>query len=300
MSLQIISESKVRRIALRIAEDVVGEQIGWRIPIRAGQCGPNVPIVGGAPAGASVNISSVNTTIYEVDFTRQASQNFANGAIVIDSLSYTGANIGAATRTIFDILQGTGLRWTAPTSGAANNFIQGTETAANLQIPLSSIPGFSTYYDLQVEIYFTASTFENNGDSFQVSLRQPSASPDAGSSTADRVAGARFGRTLAGANRASFVNLTTLTGSTTDYTGSNTVGIRMSAGHPNWWTMVGTYGTTWGISSPAIGFTQTAGANQFNPYLMATTNLCLSFQNGASDASPTSLITLARMRVIRA
>jgi hypothetical protein len=242
-----------------------------------------------------IRIAEVGRTIYEVDFTTLANNTFANGAEVIDGLNWTAASVAVGTRTIFDILNGTGLRWTAPTS-AATDFTTAAQTAAHLYIDLTAFALYRPEEDLIIEVQYTG-TFENGNDGFLFGLWGQANNPIGGAASAIRMD--MVGRVNSGGTQTlrSLHNATQGT-ALVDVNAGGTTDVAMGRFRNNG-TFDQFFGTYSGGFPTAIyqaaahqPTTQTAA----NPMFASLSRLALAFRC-ASDASPTSAVTLQRMRL---
>jgi hypothetical protein len=251
---------------------------------------------GGGTTTIDVDESALTgVTIYEVDFTSLANNTFVNGAEVIDGLNWTAASVAAST--IFDIQNGTGLRWTAPTS-TATDFTTSAQSAAHLYIDLSAFALWRPEDDLIIEIQYTG-TFENGNDGFLFGVWGQANNP-VNATSAIRME--MVGRVNAGGTQV----LRTLHNATqgtanADVNAGGTTDVAMGLFHNNgtFEQFFGTYsgGFPTGAYQAAAHQVTTQGAA--NPMFASLSRLALAFRC-ASDASPTTAITLQRMRLRRA
>jgi hypothetical protein len=234
----------------------------------------------------------IGVIIADIDFTAEPNNTFANGAESIGGFAWTAANVAAST--IFDTQAGTGLRWTAPTS-TPTDFTTSAQTAAHLYIDLSSFPLWRPEDDLIIEIYYTG-TFENGNDGFLFGVWGQANTPVNGTS------GIRMemvGRVNSGGTQ----TLRTLHNATQGTALADVSGTDVAAGR---FRNVGTFDQFFGTYSGGFptGAYQ-AAAHQVttqgaaNPMFASNSRLALAFRC-ASDASPTTAITLLRMRLRRA
>ena len=245
-----------------------------------------------------VRLEELDTTIYEVDFTTLANNTFANGAEVIDGLNWTAGSVAVGTRTIFDILNGTGLRWTAPTS-AATDFTTSAQSAAHIYIDLSAFTMWRPETELIIEIQYTA-TLENGNDGFLFGLWGQANTPVGGGTSTIRMD--MVGRVNSGGTQTlrSLHNATQGT-AITDVNAGGTTDVAMGRFKNNgtFEQFFGTYSGGFPEASYQAAAMQTTVQIAANPMMCQNTRLTLAFRC-ASDASPTSAVTLTRMRLRRA
>lgn len=229
-------------------------------------------------------------TIYDVDFSSLATNAFTDGTEVIDGLSWTVAG-SAGAGTQWGITNTAGLRWSAPTS-AATSWTIAAPTSPHLYLPVSSLPNFQGGHPLIIDLYLSASTFENGNDAVRVGLWDVIGSPAAGSST-NRFRGGDRGN-AGGTQTVRTFDGTTATANV-DTWAVNAISCRiefdnsMSIG-------VGTYSGGWPQFNHVQRFATTLTTDE--TVNASTARLVLAFIN-ASDASPTTAVTIARMRVRR-
>jgi hypothetical protein len=252
--------------------------------------------VGGGLVTIDVDESELTgVTIYEVDFTTLANNTFVNGAEVIDGLNWTAASVAAST--IFDIQNGTGLRWTAPTS-TATDFTTSAQTAAHLYIDLSSFSLWRPEDDLIIEVQYTG-TFENGNDGFLFGVWGQANTP-VNATSAIRME--MVGRVNAGGTQV----LRTLHNATqgtanADVNAGGTTDVAMGLFHNNgtFEQFFGTYSGGFPTSAYQAAAHQVTTQGAANPMFASNSRLALAFRC-ASDASPTTAVTLTRLRLRRA
>jgi hypothetical protein len=254
--------------------------------------------VGGGVATVAVDESELTGVIIaDIDFTAEPNNTFANGAESIGGFAWTAGSVGAGSRTIFDTLAGTGLRWTAPTS-AATDFTTSAQTAAHLYIDLSSFPLWNPEHDLIIEIQYTL-TLENGNDGFLFGLWGQANTP-INATSAIRMD--MVGRVNAGGTQTlrSLHNATQGT-ALVDVNAGGTTDVAMGRFRNNgtFDQFFGTYSGGFPSAAYQAAGMQTTGQTIANPMMCQNTRLALAFRS-ASDASPTSAITLTRMRLRRA
>lgn len=232
------------------------------------------------------------SVIYEVDFSSLANNTFADGAEVIDGITWTvGNSVEAAT---FDILNGTGLRCVnAVSNGGATTMTTGSQTMPYLYTALSNFSGYRPEYNYVVEIYCSTVTIEQNGEGVCLGTWGPANEPNTGSNVKMRW----VGLTHSGGVRVlrNMQGVTTVTGTETLATDNViTLPLNALATGP---CMSGTWGSTWPTLSTHVVF-HTATAGALDTYNHNGMRLFLSFSL-ANDASPTTAITVQRMRIRR-
>lgn len=247
------------------------------------------------PSLLGIVYSEVDHVLYDIDFSTLGNNTFANGTESIDGFNWTAASVSNATRTVFDIQNGTGLRWTAPTSGAANVFTTATQSAAHIYIPLSTlIPTWDPEWTILVDLYFTTEVYENASDNVRVGIWLLAADGGSGS---NRLRAAIKGKGPGAVSTIGTVQVSTLTFEAVDFSAHNCLGLKMDAvgiGGARY----GTYGADFPVMNMVAFNTSTSTAG--NVYTDTYGRLFLAFCNGASDASPTSAVTVRRLRVRRA
>lgn len=252
--------------------------------------------VGGGLATVAVDESElVGVIIADIDFTAEPNNTFADGAESIGGFAWTAANVAAST--IFDTQAGTGLRWIAPTS-TATDFTTSAQTAAHLYIALSSFPLWRPEDDLIIEVQYTG-TFENGNDGFLFGLWGQANTPVSGTSV---IRMDMVGRVNSGGTQTLRTLHNTAQGTAiTDVNAGGTTDVAMGRFRNDgvFYQFFGTYSGGFPTGSyQAAGWNPTV-QNSANPMFAANTRLALAFRC-ASDASPTTAITLTRMRLRRA
>lgn len=244
----------------------------------------------------SVDYAAVaNRVIYEVDFTSLANNTFVNGTETIDGLNWTAASVSNTSRTIFDIQNGTGLRWTAPTS-SATSFTTASQTSAHIYIDISAFTLLRPEECLIVELQYSG-TFENGNDGLRFGLWGQANTPSSAGTASvirmdmlDRVnnGGTQALRTL---HQAATVNFEV------DPTGTDVVmGKFYNDGSID--AFYGTYSGGFPTNAYIASGRQTSTQGAKNPMMCQNTRLTLAFLC-VSDASPTSAVTITRMRLRR-
>lgn len=234
--------------------------------------------------------SADSNTLYEVDFSSLATNAFTDGTEVIDGLSWTVANSAGAGAS-WGIVATEGLKWAAPTS-SAQTWTVAAPNAPYLYLPVSSIPNWQGGGSLVVDLYLSAMTFENGNDAVRVGLWDVIGSPAAGSTT-------NRARIADRGNHGGLQTIRTFDGSTVtanaDTWNVNAISFRLEA-DCSMIIGVGTYSGGW----PTFNYIQRLNTSlATDEHVLANTaRLALIFIN-ASDASPTSAVTIARMRVRR-
>jgi hypothetical protein len=234
--------------------------------------------------------------LYEVDFASLANNTFVNGTETIDGRNWTAANVSNATRTIFDIQNGTGLRWTAPNS-AGTVFTTGSQTAAHLYVDLSSFSLWRPEDELIIEIQYTTGTFENGNDAIRFGLWGQANTPRT-VATASAIRMELVDR----ANHSGTQTIRTLHNATTVDGGFDASGTDVVMGRfRNDGSIDAFYGTySGGFPTTAYlpALRQATTQSAANPMMCQNTRLVLAFIC-AADASPTTAVTIRRLRLRR-
>lgn len=232
-------------------------------------------------------------TIYEVDFTAQANNTFANGTEVIDGLSWTAANV--ASLATFDILNGTGLRMVAGTNlGAANTYTTVTRNAPHISIPLSSIPNWDGRFNIIIEIALASGyVLEGNGESIMCGLYSPATNTPNASSIA-RLRSARIANNSSTIVGRMVVNATET--NATPATTARVISTRIDSQGGGYMGLGSAYSSGWPTIDAVLNYTvQSDNLSPFN-YSGVVLFLGLGVIN---DASPTTRATVERLRVMR-
>jgi hypothetical protein len=232
------------------------------------------------------------STIYEVDFSSLANNTLTDGAETIDGITWTVAN--AAEAGTFDISNGNGLRIIAATSnGGASTMNSTTQAAAYLYTTLGSIPGYDPAYSYVVEIYCSTLVHEASGEGVQLFLWDVANSPNTSS-------GAKFRSAEIVNNGGTRIVRTTITTTSVNGTenraGHNVIQIRINGlgtGPVN----TGTWAGSWPVCTTGLVW-QTATAAALDSYSHNNMRLGIALLS-ANDASPTTAVTVQRMRVRR-
>lgn len=241
------------------------------------------------PAGYPT--ASINRVLYEVNFSTLATNDLASATESIDGLTWNTNNVSALGT--HQVLNGTGIQLSVGTSITTHvTFNTTTRDTYYLDIPLGSLPGWDPRYETHFEIYFPTLTLEGNGDTFFIGLYGLTANPGAGS--AIRLVSARINNVsgtlqLGGTNAATSTNVV-------NRSGENVMGIRVG---PNG-IGCGLFGT-WSSGWPAAlnsYITYPAIASVSSPFNHSDVRLCIGL-GGILDASPTSTVSIERMRVLR-
>lgn len=239
----------------------------------------------------TVDISSINRIIYEVNYSTLANNTFADGTEVLDGLSYTSVNtalLGTAA-----LVNGTGIDLRAGNSlGSGATFNATTRNAYHLYIPLSSIPGWDGRYDHLIEIYASTHVLEINGDSFFVGLWGPAGQPTNG---VERVKVARISNQT-GTQQLGSTNNNTSTNGTNRGT-ENVIGVKVSAkGEGS--ALFGTWSSGWPSSMQGdTNFVAETGV--LSPLNHGGVRLVMGLGT-SNDASATTRVLIERLRVSRA
>ena len=230
--------------------------------------------------------------VYEVDFSSLASNAFADGTESIDGKSWTignTANADTTSSSTWGIDGSTGIRWLVKAS-TGTGLTTVTQTAPYLRIPLSTlIPRFDGASSYAFEIYLSAGTFENGNDAVRIGVWMPAGTPT-GSSERMRL-GDRGNNSAVQTIRAlADASTTAYSEAVTD----NVLGVRCNVSGTTT-VYSGTWSSGW-PSSTQVRLHGTTGTTAANPMLDSRGYFVIGFIS-ASDASPTSTVTIARLRV---
>jgi hypothetical protein len=234
--------------------------------------------------------------IYSVDFTTLANNTFVNGTETIDGLNWTCAATSNTSRTIFDIQNGTGLRWTAPTS-SATAFDSASQTAAHIYIDLSAFTLWRPEEDLIVEVQYTG-TFENGNDGFYFGLWGQANSPvSIGTASVSRMECAN--RANSGGNQTvRTLHNTTINATNVIDVSAHDCAMARFTNDGTFSTFYGTYSGGFPTAAYNVGVSQLTAQSLVNSMMCQNTRLVLAFRS-VSDASPTSAVTIQRLRLRR-
>lgn len=239
-----------------------------------------------------LEMPDISHVLYEPVFSTMANNTFANGAEVIDGLSWTAANmtfLGTA-----EVRTGDGVRMYAGTSlGGASTFTSASQAAPHIYLPLSSLPNFDPRWDLLIEAYFSDLVHESSGEGAFLGLWGPAANPQSTSASRVRTAGLYNGGTARNLRGVSQTTVTTGDESINSY---NVVAIRLTPfGHGV--CLQGVWASGWPEELEA-GISQSTAVGATDPIFSRGSRVVLGM-SVANDASPTSGMTCQRMRFSR-
>lgn len=247
------------------------------------------------PTLMDIQLSDIFTTLYEVNFSTLANNTLVDGAETIDGLAYVAANMGELGTAA--VQNGTGIRFVAATSnGGATTMTSVSQLIPYIYVPLSQISGYNPMHEYIIEIYCSARILEANGEYVALGLWGVAGSPFAGSDA--RMRAAKLVR-----NAGDTADVMRVTMNATDDTGDvaidthDVIAIRVgpsglgqaysgawAAGWPTSYTAHSTFATLAAADSP-----------------LNTGDVRIFMGLGcANDASPTTSVTIERMRIRRA
>jgi hypothetical protein len=239
-------------------------------------------------------VRAAANVLYEVDFSTLANNTFADGAESIDGLAYVAANMAELGTAAVQL--GTGIRMVAATSnGGAITMTSASQLIPYIYVPLSQIAGYDPTAEYIIEIYLSSRTLEANGEYVALGLWGVAASPFASSDA--RMRAAKLVR-----NAGDTADVMRVTLNATDDTGDvdisthNVMAIRVR-GEGVGQAYSGIWSAGWPTSYTAHSIFQSAPAAD-SP--MNTGDVRIFMGLGcANDASPTTSVTIERMRIRR-
>lgn len=242
-----------------------------------------------------IDVGDVYSTLYEVDYTTLANNTLVDGAETIDGLSYVAANMAELGTAA--VQNGTGIRMVAATSnGGAVTMTSASQLIPYIYVPLSQITGYNPVHEYVIEIYMSARILEANGEYVALGLWGVAGSPFA-SSTA-RMRAAKLVR-----NAGDTADVMRITTNATDSTGDVAIDSHdVMAIRVNGYGFGQAYSGIWSGGWP----TSYTAHSAFPTVVVAdspcnTTDMRIFMGLGcANDASPTTSVTIARMRIRRA
>ncbi len=231
------------------------------------------------PVGATDIGDISDDVLYDQDFSTLANNTFADGSEVIGSHTWTAANVAAAT--IFDIQNGTGLRFDATTTSTVYN--TSTRSASNIGIPITTlIPAFDPLRTYVIDVYFTTLTLGNVANRVLVCF-------DNNGAGTDHLSGGGPHNDFIGTQIESTTSAATPRGA------HNVIGVRISP------EGVAAYASTYASGFPVYalaGSYQPHATQNFSPAMDPTnTRLVIAFVTG--EAGGAMVATLRRLRVRR-
>lgn len=252
-----------------------------------------------ADDGTTASFTSFNTVrsaaslIYEVNYSTLANNTLVDGAETIDGLSYVAANMAELGTAA--VQNGTGIRMVAATSnGGALGFDGASQTAAYIYVPLSQIASYDgTGSEWMVEIYMPSIVLETNGENIILGLWGVAGSPWAASAARFRVAKIV---NSAGTRVARIIQSSTALDADANLATHNVLALK--------WTATGMCQVFTGIWSSGWPATYTVGPTcpttmvGQSPMNSPDVRIVMGLAT-ANDASPTTAITIERMRIRR-
>lgn len=237
--------------------------------------------------GAAIEQTDVSDSVlYDQDFSTLANNTFADGAEVIGSHTWTAANV--ATATIFDIQNGTGLRFdAAATTGV---YTTATRSAANISIPiLTLIPTFDPIRTYVIDAYFTTLTLGVSGNRVLIAL-------DNNDDGTDRLAGGGPRNPGTAVTLSASTQIEGTIGGSYSSVGHDTFGVRISPDGVV--ACSGTYSGGFPTAYSRVGAVIQHATASYSPAMDPTnTRLVIAFPPG--EAGGAMVATLRRLRVRR-
>jgi hypothetical protein len=243
----------------------------------------------------AVSITEVEGTLYEVNFSTLANNTLVDGAETIDGLAYVAANMAELGTAA--VQNGTGIRMVAAASnGGAVTMNTTSQLIPYIYVPLSQIAGYNPTAAYIIEIYCPARVLEANGEYVALGLWGVVGAPFASSDA--RMRAAKLVR-----NAGDTADVMRVTQNATDDTGDvdisthNVIAIKLD-GTGIGQAFSGTWSGGWPTSYTGHSLFPTAPAAD-SP--MNTGDVRLFMGLGCvNDASPTTSVTIERMRIRRA
>lgn len=237
--------------------------------------------------GAAVEVADVaDTVLYDQDFSTLANNTFADGAEVIGSHTWTAANVAAAT--IFDIQNGTGMRFDAAASSTA--YTTTTRSASNIGIPiLTLIPTYDPVRTYVIDAYFTTLTLGVSGNRVLLGL-------DNNDDGTDRLAGGGPRNPGTAVTLSASTQIEGTIGGSYSSVGHDTFGVRIS---PDGLTAYsGTYSGGFPTAYARVGSVIQHATGSYSPAMDPTNaRFVIAFVTG--EAGGAMAATLRRLRIRR-
>ena len=232
-------------------------------------------------------------TLYEVNFSTLANNTLTNGTESIDGHNWTAANMGSLGTAA--VTNGSGIILSAGTSlGTAATYTTATRNAPHIAIPWSSIPNWDGRGTYLIELYIPSRTLEQNGD--VVFAGAHGAASDPASSSVERVRYAGF-LNNAGTQNLRMMVAATPTQSPVNVATHNVLALRISAdGTAQFFS--GTWSSGWPAILQPLLYTSN-DTSTISPFFGGNAELVIGL-GVVNDASPTTTVTIERMRVRRA
>lgn len=243
---------------------------------------------------AFTSVRNTVNTLYEVNFSTLANNTFVDGAETIDGLAYVAANmveLGTAA-----VQNGTGIRMVAAASnGGATTMTSVSQLIPYIYVPLSQIAGYDATATYIIEIYMPSRVLEANGEYVALGLWGVAAAPFASSDA--RMRAAKLVR-----NAGDTADVMRVTLNATDDTGDvdisahNVLAIKVD-GTGIGQAFSGTWSAGWPTSYTPHSIFPTAPTAE-NPMNSGDVRIFMGL-GCANDASPTTAVTIERMRIRR-
>lgn len=235
-----------------------------------------------------LDTTQISRTFADIDLTALATLALTDGDFPIGPLTFTAA-LSSRAGAGSGIVNGSGLRFTSPTS-QANTWTAASQNAPYLYLASSSIPGFRPGEDtIAIDMHLGNQIYENGNDCVRMGLWALADTPFTGAAARARIADK--------GNHGGTSTLRTFDGSTA---GSTAVDLSAFDSYsviiPPAGDMilgVGNYSGGWPSFAYFWRFSTTLATSSV---LAAGTRLLITFIN-ASDASPTSTVDIAHLRL---
>lgn len=248
--------------------------------------------------GTTASFTAFNTVraaanvLYEVNFSSLGANTLTDGTEVIDGLNWTWAN--TAEMGTAAVQNGTGIRLvTATSNGGASGFDTTSQTAVYGYLPLSQLSSYDPSAEYTIEIYMPSLVLETNGETVFLAVWGVAASPYSTSVVRMRVAkiansaGTRVLRATA---------QSTPSDSDIAIPTHNVLAIKVGP-----YGLGQVYSGVWSSGWPTLVAGPTFSTALAAQSPMNTSDIRIALGLGtANDASPTTAVTIERMRIRRA
>jgi hypothetical protein len=241
---------------------------------------------------AFTTVRSNASTLYEVNFSTLANNTFVDGAETIDGLAYTAFNMAELGTAA--VQNGTGIRMiTATSNGGATTMTSASQLIPYISVPFSQISGYDSTATYIIEIYCPSRVLEANGEYVTLGLYGAAAGPFASSTARMRAA-----KLVRNAGDTADVMRNTL--NATDSTGDvaidthNVIAIKVD-GTGIGQVFSGIWSAGWPTSYTAHSSFPT-GALADSPLNTGDVRIFMGL-GCANDASPSTAVTIERMRI---
>lgn len=236
-------------------------------------------------------VRAAANVLYEVNFASLGNNTLTDGAETIDGLGWTWANTGEMGTCA--VQNGTGIRLvTATSNGGASGFDTTSQTATYGYVTLSSIPGYDPSAEYIIELYMPSLVLETNGETVFLAVWGAAASPYG--TSVIRMRSVKIVNASGTRNLRSVQQATAADGDLNIGT-HNVIAIRVG---PQGLGQV--YSGVWSSGWPTLtaGPTFVTALAAQSP--MNTGDIRIAIGLGtANDASPTTAVTIERMRIRR-